>query len=141
MYRRIANARPDPEEKEKWHLLVCLEEVTRSVLEPVLRRHGMATDARPESLDAGTKDADNYMDLPWDQLMQRFSDELDADITEYAALLAVAPRADRDAIRFLLDHEIVTKAFCEMELGKRQKARSVAPIKALIARAPVVGRQ
>ncbi|XDZ64975.1 hypothetical protein AB8880_08555 [Alphaproteobacteria bacterium LSUCC0684] len=135
MYRRIADARPHPDEKEKWRLLVRLEEVTRSVLEPVLKRHGMATDARPESLCEGERDAEGYMHLPWDQLMRRFSDELDADIDEYSALLAIAPPGDREAIRFLVDHEIVAKAFCEGELDGRPD-QSAAPVEALLARAP-----
>ncbi len=46
--------------------------------------------------------------LPWAELMRRFRDELDEDIAEYSALLEMAPPEDHDAIRFLVDHEIVT---------------------------------
>jgi len=134
MYRRIAEARLTPDEQEKWHLMTRLEEVTRSVLEPVLHRHGMATAAHPESVTAGEADAEHYRHLPWDHLMRRFSDELDEDITEYSELLAMAPAADHEAIRFLVDHEIVAKAFCEAELAGKV-SQSTAPIKALIAQA------
>ena len=134
MYRLIAAARPQADEQAKWHLLVRLEEVTRSVLEPILRRHDMTTAAKPESLTAGEKDAANYMNLPWDHLMRRFSDELDDDIAEYSALLAMAPEEDQAAIRFLVDHEIVTKAFCDAEL-EGQGDHSTAPVEALIASA------
>jgi len=133
MYRRIAEARHEPHERAKWQVLVRLEEVTRSVLEPVLRRHGMDIDPKPESLRAGEDEAVHYANLPWDQLMRRFSDELDADIEEYSALLDIAPEPDRVAIRYLLDHEIVTKVFCEDELAGRQNL-SIAPVQAFIAR-------
>ncbi|NBR39287.1 MAG: hypothetical protein EBT93_07720 [Alphaproteobacteria bacterium] len=131
MYSLIAEGRQAQDEREKWLLLTQLEEVTRQVLEPVLRRHGMTTEAKPESLRAGELDAENYVNLPWSELMQRFYDELDADIMEYSALLEMAPSEDHDAIRFLVDHEIVAKAFCEGELfGKRE--HSVEPVRALI---------
>ncbi len=96
----------------------------------------MTTAAKPESLTAGEKDAANYMNLPWDHLMRRFSDELDDDIAEYSALLAMAPPEDQAAIRFLVDHEIVTKAFCDAELAG-QGDHSTAPVEALIASAAV----
>jgi len=133
MYRRIAAARQTPDEMEKWHLLARLEEVTRSVLEPVLHRHDMETGARAESTEAGERDAENYMNLPWDQLMRRFIHELDADIDEYSALLEIAPPSDHDAIRFLVDHEIVAKTFCERELDGKT-GLSVEPVEALIER-------
>lgn len=133
MYRRIADARHHPEEKEKWHLLARLEEVTRSVLEAAVQRHNMATGARAESTEAGEQDAVNYMNLPWDQLMRRFSHELDDDIAEYSALLEIAPPSDHETIRFLIDHEIVAKAFCERELDGNTDL-SVEPVEALIAR-------
>ncbi len=133
MYSLIADSREMPDEKEKWHCLVQLEDVTRQVLAPVMRRHGMATEARPESLRAGETDAASYLMLPWAELMRRFRDELDEDIAEYSALLEMAPPEDHDAIRFLVDHEIVTKAFCEKELDGKPES-SLEPVEALIMR-------
>ena len=133
MYSLIADSREMPDEKEKWHCLVQLEDVTRQVLAPVMRRHGMATEARPESLRAGETDAASYLMLPWAELMRRFRDELDEDIAEYSALLEMAPPEDHDAIRFLVDHEIVTKAFCEKELDGKPES-SLEPVEALITR-------
>ena len=133
MYSPIADSREMPDEKEKWHCLVQLEDVTRQVLAPVMRRHGMATEARPESLRAGETDAASYLMLPWAELMRRFRDELDEDIAEYSALLEMAPPEDHDAIQFLVDHEIVTKAFCEKELDGKPES-SLEPVEALITR-------
>jgi len=73
------------------------------------------------------------MNLPWGQLMRRFSHELDDDIAEYSALLEIAPPSDHDAIRFLVDHETVAKTFCERELDGKTDL-SVEPVEALIAR-------
>jgi hypothetical protein len=133
MYNLIADSREMPDKEEKWHCLVQLEDVTRQVLAPVMRRHGMATEARPESLRAGETDAASYLMLPWADLMRRFRDELDEDIAEYSALLEMAPPEDHDAIRFLVDHEIVTKAFCEKELDGKPES-SLEPVEALITR-------
>ncbi len=93
----------------------------------------MATEARPESLRAGETDAASYLMLPWAELMRRFRDELDEDIAEYSVLLEMAPPEDHDAIRFLVDHEIVTKAFCEKELDGKPES-SLEPVEALITR-------
>ena len=135
MYRRIAEARTSPDEARKWQLLTQLEEETRAVLEPLLHRHGMMTEPLAESLNAGEADAENYKHLSWAGLMRRFSDELDEDIAEYTALLDLAPAEDRAAIRFLVHHEIVAKAFCESELNGNA-AHSTEPVEALIASAP-----
>ena len=50
---------------------------------------------------------------------------------DYSTTLA----EDRAAIRFLVDHEIVAKAFCESELNGNA-AHSTEPVEALIASAP-----
>jgi len=135
LYERIAAAQPDPEKREKWQVLIELEKTTKAVLEPVLIRHGLSTEGRDESVSSALRDVSLYVDLSWQALMQRFSDELDDDILEYEALQRQAPPEDLAAINFLLDHEYVTKTFCDREIQGRYED-SIQPVKDLIASRP-----
>ncbi len=132
MYLRIADARQDPSERDRWLTLVELERTTFSVLTPVIARHGLSVQPEEQSRIDGYAEAADYLELPWRALMQRFSTELDVDITEYSRLLDICPEPDLRAVRFLVDHEHVTKAFCDLELSGQTRV-SLDPVHDLIA--------
>lgn len=135
MYERIGSSRSSDKERAKWKVLVDLEKTTKAVLTPIIKQRGLSTESLPASMSAGWQDAGRYLNLSWDALMRRFSDELNEDIITYQNLLDQCPSSDEKAIKFVLDHEYATKEFCEMELANMPNALSLQPVHDLIASA------
>jgi hypothetical protein len=117
MYLAIAAAMKDPACAYKWRVLAQIETETKSQLRSLVARYGGDTTEHSRSREKGIADAHEYVAMPWNQLMRRFSQELDADIAAYAKLKAECPSNDAGVLHRLVEHEILTKRFCDLELA------------------------
>jgi hypothetical protein len=73
-----------------------------------------------------------YVSLHWADFMALYSKELVPVIARYGELEQLCAPEDAKTLRFLTEHEVVTKAFCDLELAGRPDI-SIAPTVALIA--------
>lgn len=134
LYQGIADGRPDAGERQKWLVLVEMERVTRRHMAALVTLLGRSTAEDPYWAGRGREEIAKYAPLPWPELMRIFSDELDPVIDEYRELEALGPAEHQAVLRLLTEHEVVTKEFCERELGG-DGARSLEPIENFIRRA------
>lgn len=133
LYSGIADAMADPDRANKWRILTELEVVTKARMRDLVAKLG--GDARESDAyrQKGVDHVQRYVSLPWDDFMKRFSGELDPIIPRYAALEQRCAPEDAETLRFLTEHEVVTKEFCELELAGRPDV-SIDPVRDLIAR-------
>jgi hypothetical protein len=121
MYLEIAAAMTDEDRAFKWRVLARQETQTKEYLRTLIERYGVDCEEHASSRDVGIRDAKAYAAMPWHQLMQRFSRELDPDIAAYRELESNCPPEDVDVLRRLTRHEVLTKQFCDLELeGKHE---------------------
>jgi hypothetical protein len=116
MYAAIAGSISDPEQARKWAVLTRLETRTKADMLAVVSRLGGDTRELASSRERGLQEAQRYIGLPWMELMELFSRELDPVIVEYAELERHCPSEDAVALGRLTRHEVVAKQFCELEL-------------------------
>jgi len=135
LYEAIAWAQPDPERAWKWRVLAQLERETGAELAACLRRHGRAPRPAPEDRTKGIVDAKIYAALPWQALMRRFAEELDADIAEYSDLARRAGAAEAAVLARLVEHERVTQTFCRRECAGAGDT-ALAPVLAFVKQIP-----
>jgi hypothetical protein len=131
-YSGLAQTFSLPDHAAKWQAMARLEVLTGAVLRPVLARHGISTEPSDVEIKRGLAEIERHAKMTWPQLMQLFSDELDVDIAEYSKLRSLGNAQDDEALRMLLDHELVAKEFCELELAGHGD-RAIAPVLNLIA--------
>lgn len=132
MYAAIAKSMTDPDKAHKWLVLTRLETRTKADMLAVVRRLGGNTRELPGSRERGLKAARRYMGLPWMELMELFSRELDPVIEEYAELERDCPAEDAAALARLTRHEVVAKQFCQLEMQGLGE-RSLEPILEFLA--------
>jgi hypothetical protein len=125
MYSAIAASMTDPVQAGKWHTLVELETRVKAVMRDVVARLGGDTTELESSGLRGLADAQNYIGLPWNELMSVFSSELEKG----------CPPEDAPALRALTEHEVVAKAFCEREMSG-QVDSSIEPVTSFLATLP-----
>ncbi len=116
MYGAIAESMTDPDQAKKWAVLTRLETRTKAEMLTVVRRLGGDTREHAASRERGLKEARRYIGLPWLELMELFSRELDPVIAEYACLERNCPPEDAAALARLTRHEVVAKQFCQLEI-------------------------
>ncbi len=116
MYGAIAASMTDPDQAHKWAVLTRLESRTKAEMLAVVRRLGGDTREHAASRERGLKEARRYIELPWLELMELFSRELDPVIAEYACLERSCPPEDAAALARLTRHEVVAKQFCQLEI-------------------------
>ena len=117
--------------QEKWRTLAQLEQVTGERLATVLhaRNVDLSPPEAPGELLAAAK---HYAELPFADAVSAMRPILVAAIDRFKALLDQAPDAERETMRFLVDHEQALLSFVDME-ASGQGDRSLAPAQALIA--------
>ena len=131
LYLAIAAAQADAGHAWKWLVLAQQEVETREALRALLAAHGVEARERERDRERGVVEARRYAAMPWNELMRRFSDELDVDIARYAELEKACPPEDAATLRRLTLHEVLTKEFCELELAGRSDASILAILDAL----------
>ena len=134
LYRGIADAVDDPVRAEKWRVLAELEVVTKAQMRDLVAKLGGNTEESEFFRQKGINNVEKYARLPWNDFMALYSSELAPVISRYAELEARCAPEDAATLRFLTEHEVVTKAFCDLELAGRSDV-SIEPTLALLATA------
>jgi len=132
MYAAIADSMTDPDQAHKWAVLTRLETRTKADMLAVVHRLGGDTRELASSRERGLQEAQRYIGLPWQELMELFSRELDPVIAEYACLERNCPAEDAAALARLTRHEVVARQFCQLEI-QGQGQRSLEPILEFLA--------
>lgn len=134
LYRGIADVLDDPARSEKWRLLAELEVVTKARMRELVAKLGGDTAESEAFRQKGVANVQKYTSMPWDAFMSVYSKELESVIARYAELEKLCAPADAPTLRFLTEHEVVTKTFCDLELSGRPDI-SIEPTVALLASA------
>ncbi|HEY8128144.1 MAG TPA: hypothetical protein VIF39_05420, partial [Hyphomicrobium sp.] len=82
----------------------------------------------------GIDNVQKYVGLQWADFMKLYSQELGPVIARYAELERWCTPEDAFTLRLLTEHEVVTKAFCDLELEGRPDI-SINPTLELLATA------
>ncbi|SFV32112.1 hypothetical protein [Hyphomicrobium facile] len=133
LYSGIASAMDDPARAEKWRVLTELEVVTKARMRDLVAKLGGDPRESDVFRQKGVDHVQKYARMPWTDFMKVFSRELDPIIERYAALEERCAPDDVETLRFLTEHEVVTKAFCDLELAGRSDI-SIEPTRELIAK-------
>lgn len=132
LYRGIAKALDNRERAEKWLVLAELEVVTKALMRRLVEKLGGDTSESEVFRKKAIDNVAKYVSLPWDAFMARYSQELEPVIARYVELERRCAPEDARTLRFLTEHEVVTKAFCDLELGGRPDI-SIQPTLDLLA--------
>lgn len=133
MYAAMAALMAGRDHAYKWRVLARQETKIKQEVRTLLARYGRNTEEYASSRDAGVCAATEYAAMPWKQLMQRFSRELEADIATYKALEANCPPEDKAVLRRLTQHEVLTKQFCDLELDGKHETSITGVVEFLAA--------
>jgi hypothetical protein len=133
LYSGIADVMDDPGRAEKWRVLTELEVVTKARMRDLVAKLGGDTRESEVFRQKGIDHVQKYAGMPWSDFMKLYSRELDPVIERYAALEQRCAPEDVETLRFLTEHEVVTKAFCDLELAGRSDI-SIDPTRELIAK-------
>jgi hypothetical protein len=131
LYRGLAAAIADPIRSEKWRVLAELEVVTKAQMRDLVAKLGGDVEESETFRQKGIDNVQKYACLPWTDFMDRYSRELEPVIVRYAELETLCAPEDAVTLRFLTEHEVVTKAFCDLELEGRADI-SIEPTLALL---------
>jgi hypothetical protein len=134
LYLGIADAVDDPTRAEKWRVLAKLEVVTKAMMRDLVAKLGGDPRESETFRQKGVNHVQKYASLPWPEFMALYSKELVPVIARYAELERRCAPEDAATLRFLTEHELVTKAFCDLELEGRADI-SIQPTLALLATA------
>lgn len=132
LYRGIADVLDDPGRAEKWRVLAELEVVTKARMRDLVAKLGGDPAESEAFRQKGVNNVQKYVSLPWADFMALYSQELVPVIARYGELETLCAPEDAQTLRFLTEHEVVTKAFCDLELDGRPDI-SIEPTVALIA--------
>jgi len=137
LYSGIADAIDDPVRSEKWRVLTELEVVTKARMRDLVAKLGGDSKESEASRQRGIDNVQKYVSLQWADFMKLYSQELDPVIARYADLEQRCASEDAATLRLLTEHEVVTKAFCDLELAGRPDI-SINPTLELLATARAV---
>lgn len=132
LYRGIADVLDDPARAEKWRVLAELEVVTKARMRALVAKLGGNTEESEAFRQKGIDQVRKYTRLSWSEFMALYSKELEPVIERYAELERRCAPEDAATLRFLTEHEVVTKAFCDLELQGRADI-SIHPTLELLA--------
>lgn len=120
------------EEGAKWETLAELERVTGRRMASLLTARNVSLDAPPASGEL-LQAAHAYAQMPFAKAVSAMRPILTTAIARFEALLAQAPAAEQEAVRFLVDHEQALLTFVELEEAG-DGAASLDAARELIAR-------
>jgi dimethylamine/trimethylamine dehydrogenase len=113
----MADRMPGARQKRCLDLLAEVERHAAAALLPVLQRYALVPAPREELLARGRAEVRACRPDGWDGLLRHLVDAYPQYVREFEALEQVAPAADRDALRRLTRHEVVTIEFARRELA------------------------
>ncbi|MCU1691386.1 MAG: hypothetical protein JWM64_477 [Frankiales bacterium] len=114
LFSALAARTQVPREVELFGLLAQVEEVTREVLAPVLRRRSLVPS--PSADGQGRELADELAGLPHEQLWTRMTALVEPALRDYQDLRA-ASDTDLEALDRLVAHEQALRDVCRLELA------------------------
>lgn len=128
----MADRMPEARQKQCLDLLAQVERHAAAALLPVLQRYALVP-APSEELHARGRAEGRASRLDgWDSLLRHLVDDYPQYVREFESLEQGAPAADRDALRRLTRHEVVTIEFARRELAG--DADSPEPLDRYLAR-------
>ncbi|MCV7257964.1 hypothetical protein [Mycobacterium shimoidei] len=116
----------DPVLREKVDLLRCLERSTKELLEPVIKRLGVAAEPDQAILDA----AGNVADVEYLPMLQTFATAAAEYLGRYTRLRKLVEPSDAAIVDQLIAHELAFELFARRELAG-DSDDSTEPIRAL----------
>ncbi len=134
LYRGLADVIADPDRSKKWRVLADLEVTTKALMRDLVAKLGGDTRESEAFRIKGINAVSKYASLPWADFMALYSRELEPVIARYGELEVQCAPEDVAVLRFLTEHEVVTKAFCDLELAGRSDI-SINPTLELLASA------
>lgn len=137
MYRAIVEQQQDSIRRWQWQALYQLEVETGSAMRQLLQRHGLPVAELEGSKRAGLAEAERIVQLPWQDMMMAFADDLPATINDYRALELACAFIGKDAaaMRLLVDHEVASHDFAQAEI-RGESHGSIEPVLALLKQPP-----
>lgn len=131
LYWGIADVVDDPGRAEKWRVLTELELETKALMRELVAKLGGDTTESEAFRQKGVDNVQKYVSLPWADFMALFSKELVPIIARYRELEQMCAPEDARTLWLLTEHEVVTKAFCDLELDGRPDI-SIEPTRVLL---------
>ncbi len=116
----------DPALREKVDLLTCLERSTKELLQPVIKRLGVAAEPDEAVVDA----AGNVTDVEYLPMLKSFVAAAAEYLGRYTRLRALVEPADASIVDQLIAHELAFELFARRELAGDSN-NSTEPIRAL----------
>jgi len=135
VYGLLAEQRSGAGEKAKLAAIAAVEARTAAVLMPIAVRLGIACDMHDLS-ETVRRRVGELRALTWTQLIDQALASWPPYIAEFEALARDAPAGDAGAMEFLVAHERALVAFLRIEVSRPQALDSIAPLEALLERAP-----
>ena len=137
-FAALAERVAEPDRKARMALLAAVERHAAAVVAPLLARHGLAPRSRPELAAEGRAEAAAEPG-GWEALIAGMCRSFPAYIDEFESLEALAPEADRAALRRLTEHEHAAIAFLRREHAGDHA--SAEPLHAYLARSAETPRR
>ena len=109
-----AEAEQDAALAAKWRSLAELEQVTGEHMASVLKAHGEMPGEAP-LVDWENEAFQTYLSLPHRDVMNYMRGRVISALEDFESLLAAAPEADQESVRFLVDHELALLTFIDQE--------------------------
>jgi len=122
----MADRMQEPRHKQCLDLLAEVERQAAAAILPLLQRHGLVPGRQGDLHARGRAEAQASSLDSWDGLLRHISEDYPKYIDEFRELEMQAPPAEREALRRLTQHEVVTIEFARRELaGEREPLSSV----------------
>ena len=133
-FRGLKRHAANDDERAKLELLAEVEEVAAESVRPLIERHRLTPRSDEELAEQGLAWMARHGDFDWREFVADMAERYPAYLDDFDALAAMAPQADRAAIRVLYDHEVAAIDFARLELAGDPD--SAAPLRAYIAAGP-----
>lgn len=130
LFRALGEGSGDDRERSVYALLEQVEDVTRSIMAPVLARAGLAPGS--EAWQAGLDLAAALAGEPWHEVCRQLRPVVEQALADYQALRGLGGPLDRPALEALVAHEQALLDFLVAELGGLVTS-STAPLTAYLA--------
>jgi hypothetical protein len=137
VYRLLSEGCEEPTQREKFKVIADIEQLTANTLAPLARRLGVVDDEVLLAAHVAQRLAE-LQPLSWTAFIQQAARKWPPYVGEFEALAAQAPPGDADAMQLLVAHERALVRFVEIEIHSPGSAKSLQPLKSLLALMPRV---
>ena len=133
-FQRFLDASTRPHDRRTWQLLIDIEQRTAECLRAYLVPLGiLCPEDDPEMVQAGRRQANLWLELPWDALMATLAPWIKTYAERYRQQ-ATEDKVHHTISTLVADHEDAILAFVEREIA--QDAHSLSPLTEFLARYP-----